>query len=31
MDSRDEHAASHEGVWFYRCIDLANYWLEHER
>jgi len=26
-----EHAASHEGVWFYRCIDLANYWLEHER
>jgi allantoinase len=24
------HAASHEGVWFPRSIDLANYWLEHQ-
>ena len=22
------HAASREGVWFYRCIDLANFWLD---
>lgn len=24
------HAASRPGVWFYRGIDLATYWLEHE-
>lgn len=25
-----EYALQHEGVGFYPCIDIANFWLEHE-
>jgi len=25
-----EYVKGHEGVWFCRCIDLANFWLENE-
>ena len=25
-----EYAKGHSGVWFCRCIDMANFWLKHE-
>lgn len=25
-----EYAKGHQGVWFCRCIDMAQYWSEHE-
>ncbi len=25
-----QYAKGHEGVWFCRCIDMAEFWLEHE-
>ena len=25
-----DYAKGHEGVWFCRCIDMANYWLDNE-
>jgi hypothetical protein len=31
LDEFLAHAASHPGVWFYRAIDLARFWLEHEQ
>ena len=30
LDRFIEHAKGHEGVWFCRCIDMANYWLKNE-
>jgi allantoinase len=29
LDEFLTHAQSHEGVWFPRCIDIANFWLTH--
>ncbi len=26
-----EYAKAHRGVWFCRCIDIANFWSEHDR
>ena len=31
LDEFLAHAASHPGVWFYRAIDLARFWLDHEQ
>jgi hypothetical protein len=30
LDNFLAHVKSHEGVWFCRGIDMANYWLERE-
>jgi allantoinase len=30
LDDFLAHAASQRGVWFYRGIDMADFWLEHE-
>ncbi len=30
LDKFIEYALRHEGVGFYPCIDIANFWLEHE-
>jgi peptidoglycan/xylan/chitin deacetylase (PgdA/CDA1 family) len=31
LDQFLQYAKSHDGVWFCRCVDIANYWLENER
>ncbi|HLH23937.1 MAG TPA: polysaccharide deacetylase family protein [Chloroflexota bacterium] len=31
LDDFLAYSASRPGVWFYRCIDLARYWLEHDQ
>lgn len=31
LDRFLDYARRHEGVQFYRCIDIANFWLEHGR
>lgn len=30
LDNFLQYAAGHDGVWFCRCIDMANYWLDNE-
>ena len=29
LDNFLQHVESHSGVWFCRCIDMANFWLTH--
>lgn len=30
FDNFLQYVKGHSGVWFCRCIDMANFWLEHE-
>ncbi|MBI2350353.1 MAG: hypothetical protein HYV00_02540 [Deltaproteobacteria bacterium] len=30
FDNFIDYVKGHSGVWFCRCVDMANFWLEHE-